>query len=214
VTHGHAVYYCGQTFPIGSAFCQRSDTLGASYLNGVAVYNGVTSNCTGLHGHIHVAPDGTAWLPVPHCDNQPPTSAQGGAFSTDGGVTWTEFLVPGSKPQANGADPSIAIDANNRIYFSYVNNETVPTGNPLEGHARVAVGERNGTTINWLYNVDLGATHGIVNAAEIEAVGGSSTGGNTGRAAVGFLGTNVAGDYQAVGFPGIWYAFIATNYDG
>src|SRR5207245_3390791 len=49
----------------------------------------------------------------------------------------------------------------------------------------------------------------IKNGAEIEAVGGSS-----GRAAVGFLGTNVAGDYQASSFPGKWYAFIATTYNG
>src|SRR5262249_11385772 len=51
--------------------------------------------------------------------------------------------------------------------------------------------------------------HGVRNAAETEAVGGSS-----GRAACGFLGTNVNGDYQADGFPGVWYAFIATTYDG
>src|SRR5205823_4826025 len=56
---------------------------------------------------------------------------------------------------------------------------------------------------------DIGATHGIKNAAEIEAVGGSS-----GRAAVGFLGTDIAGDYQAISFPGKWYAFIATTYNG
>ena len=48
-----------------------------------------------------------------------------------------------------------------------------------------------------------------MNAAEIEAVGGSS-----GRAAVGFLGTNVNGDYQANSFPGKWYAYIATTYNG
>jgi hypothetical protein len=48
-----------------------------------------------------------------------------------------------------------------------------------------------------------------VDAAEIEAVGGSS-----GRAAVGFLGTNVNGDYQANSFPGKWYAYIATTYNG
>jgi hypothetical protein len=199
---GQAVYYCGQTFPVGSAFCQRSDNLGTSYANGVMVYNGVTSNCSGLHGHLHVAPDGTAWLPVPQCGTQ-----QGGAFSTDAGTTWTEFLVPGSKPQTNGADPSIAIDANSTIYYAYINNE----GNPAEGHARVRVGHLNTTTkvITWDPNsFDLGATHGIINAAEIEAVGGSA-----GRAAVGFLGTNVGGDYQSVNFQGKWYAFIATTYD-
>src|SRR2546430_13549878 len=84
-------------------------------------------------------------------------------------------------------------------------------GKPPEGPARVQVRHLNTTTgvITWSNNFDLGATHGIVNAAEIEAVGGSS-----GRATVGFLGTNIAGDYQASSFPGKWYAFIATTYDG
>ncbi len=86
----------------------------------------------------------------------------------------------------------------------------VAVGNPPEGHARVAVGHRNmDNTVTWTANVDLGATHGVVNAAEIEAVGGS-----TGRAAVALLGTDRPGDYQAIGFPGKWYAFIATTYDG
>ncbi|HET9376453.1 MAG TPA: CARDB domain-containing protein [Chthoniobacterales bacterium] len=203
---GEAVYYCSQTFPLGPATCQRSDTLGASYGPGVFAYygNGLTK-CHGLHGHVHVAPDGTVWLPVNQCGGQ-----QGGAFSTDGGVTWHEFLVPNSKSQAQGADPSIAIDSNSQIYYAYVNNQPVPTGSPLEGHARVAVGTLNKSTntIAWTSDIDIGASHGIVNAAEIEAAGGTA-----GRAAVGFLGTDRAGDYQAIGFPGSWYAFIASTYD-
>ena len=109
-------------------------------------------------------------------------------FSTDGGTTWTTFTIPNAKSQQQGADPSIAIDADSTIYYSYVNNEPVAAGNPPEGHARVVVGHRVGTTVNWTNYFDLGATHGVVNAAEIEAVGGSS-----GRAAIGFLGTNVNG---------------------
>ena len=204
VNQGEAVYYCSQSWPLGPATCQRSDTLGASYGPGVFAYygNGITK-CEGLHGHVHVAPDGTVWLPVNQCGGQ-----QGGAFSTDGGVTWHEFIVPNSISQAEGADPSIAIDSNSTIYYAYVNNQPVPAGSPLEGHARVAVGHRNANnTITWTNDFDIGASHGIKNAAEIEAVGGSS-----GRAAVGFLGTDIAGDYQAISFPGKWYAFIATTY--
>jgi PKD repeat protein len=207
VNQGEAVYYCSQTFPLGPAACQRSDTLGANYGPGVFAYfgNGITQ-CHGLHGHVHVAPDGTVWLPVNQCAGQ-----QGGAFSTDGGVTWHEFIVPNAISQAEGADPSIAIDANSRIYYSYVNNQPVPAGQLLEGHARVAVGTLNKSTntITWSADIDIGASHGIKNAAEIEAVGGSP-----GRAAVGFPGTDIAGDYQAISFPGKWYIFIATTYDG
>ena len=122
--------------------------------------------------------------------------------------TWTTFRVPNAFSQAQGADPSIAIDANNKIYYSYVRNEPVVAGNPPEGHARVAVGNRAGTTINWVNDIDIGATHGVKNSAEIEAVGGDA-----GRAAVGFLGTDRPGDYQALHFPGKWYAFIATTYN-
>ena len=207
LNQGEAVYYCSQSFPLGPAACQRSDTLGASYGPGTFAYlgNGITK-CEGLHGHVHVAPDGTVWLPVNQCAGN-----QGGAFSTDGGVTWHEFIVPNAISQAEGADPSIAIDSNSRIYYAYVNNQPVPAGQPLEGHARVAVGTLNKSTntITWSSDFDIGASHGIVNAAEIEAVGGSP-----GRAAVGFPGTDIAGDYQAISFPGNWYIFIATTYDG
>ena len=206
VNQGEAVYYCSQSWPLGPATCQRSDTLGASYGPGVLAYegNGITQ-CHGLHGHVHVAPDGTVWLPVSHCGGK-----QGGALSTDGGVTWLEFIVTGSTAQIQGADPSVAIDSDSTVYYAYVNNDPVPAGNPPEGHARVKVGHRNpDNSVTWTNDFDIGATHGIKNAAEIEAVGGSS-----GRAAVGFLGTDIAGDYQAISFPGKWYAFIATTYDG
>ena len=213
VNKGEAVYYCSQDI-VGPATCSRSDTLGASYGPGVLAYtgNGLTQPnplvpggpCGGLHGHVHVAPDGTVWLPVNHCGG-----LQGGVFSTDGGTTWVNFTVPNAISQTQGADPSIAIDADSRVYYAYVNNEPVPNGNPAEGHARAATGIRTGNTVAWSNYFDLGATHGIVNAAEIEAVGGSS-----GRAGIGFLGTNVPGaTYQNIDFPGKWYAFIAETYN-
>lgn len=212
---GHAAYYCSQDV-VGPASCYRSDTLGVSWGAGVLAYNGQGSGvpggtCGGLHGHVHVAPDGTAWLPVNQC-----SGSQGGVFTTDGGVTWTTFTVPNSISQAEGADPSIAIDSNNTIYYAYVNNEPVAQGNLPEGHAHVAVGHRNTdpltaatTPVIWTGDKDVGVTHGVINAAHIEAVGGTP-----GRAAVGFLGTDQAGDYQAISFPGKWYVFIATTYDG
>jgi hypothetical protein len=214
---GEAVYYCSQDV-VGPAACYRSDTLGASYGASTLAYNGQGSSvpggtCGGLHGHLHVAPDGTVWLPVNQC-----SGLQGGVFSTDGGTTWNTFQVPNGFSQQQGADPSIAIDANNTIYYAYVKNEPVAVGNPPEGHAHVAVGNRVGTTVNWVNDIDVGRNvggtvlngdHGIINAAEIEAVGGSA-----GRAGIGFLGTDQPGDYQALSFPGKWYAFIATTYDG
>jgi len=202
VNQGEAVYYCSQSFPLGPATCQRSDTLGASYGPGVLAYegNGITQ-CHGLHGHVHVAPNGTVWLPVNQCGGK-----QGGAVSTDGGTTWSEFVVTGSQSQINGADPSVGIDSNSTAYYCYVNNEPVAPGNPPEGHVHIKVSKDGGKT--WIRDFDVGASHGIKNAAHTEAIGGSA-----GRAACGFLGTDVAGDYQSSGFPGKWYAFVATTYD-
>jgi hypothetical protein len=206
VNQGEAVYYCSQDI-VGPAFCQRSDDLGASYGSGVLAYNGFTTACGGLHGHLHVASNGTVWLPVNQCGGQ-----QGGAVSTTAGSTWTEFIVSGNNDvaggaefsaasQANGADPSIAIDAANTAYYCYVNDE-----GGSEGHVHVAVSTDGGQT--WIRDVDVGVSHGIVNAAHTEAVGGSA-----GRAACGFIGTNITGNYQSGSFPGLWYAFIATTYD-
>ncbi len=202
LNQGQFALYCSQDI-VGPAMCQRSLDLGVTWGPGVPAYTGSgTFGCGGLHGHVHIAPNGTAWLPVSQC-----TGRQGGATSTDGGITWNEFAVTGSVSQAQGADPSIALDSDSTAYYCYVNREPVAAGNPPEGHVHVKVSQDGGLT--WINDFDLGASQGIKNAAETEAVGGSS-----GRAACGFLGTNVNGDYQADGFPGVWYAFIATTYDG
>jgi hypothetical protein len=201
INQGENVIYCSQDVA-GPATCQRSLDLGSTWGPGVLAYTGSgPDGCGGLHGHVHIAPDGTVWLPVNQCTNH-----QGGVTSTDAGTTFTEFVVPPSTPQVQGADPSIAIDADSTAYYCYVNNEPVGDGQPPEGHVHVAVSKDGGA--HWIRDFDVGAAHGIVNAAQVEAVGGSS-----GRAACGFIGTNYPGDYQALSFPGTWYAFIATTYD-
>lgn len=202
VNQGQNTLYCSQDI-VGPAMCQRSVDLGMTWGVGVPAYTGVgAQGCGGLHGHLRIADDGTAWLPVNQCNGR-----QGGVTSTDAGTTWTEFAVTGSVSQAQGADPSIAIDADNTAYYCYVNNEPVADGMPPEGHVHVKVSHDRGAT--WGNDFDLGASHGIVNASHTEAIGGSS-----GRAACGFVGTNVAGDYQSLSFTGKWYVFIATTYDG
>jgi len=202
LNQGQNTLYCSQDI-VGPAMCQRSLDLGMTWGPAVPAYTSFgTYGCGGLHGHVHISANGTAWLPVAQCNG-----TQGGVTSTDGGTTWNEFAVTGSVSQPSGADPSIALDSDNTAYYCYVNNEPVAANAPPEGHVHVKVSKDGGLT--WINDVDIGKSHGIVNAAEPEAVGGSS-----GRAACGFIGTNVAGDYQSEAFPGVWYAFIATTYDG
>lgn len=213
VNQGQYVLYCSQDL-IGS-LCQRSDDLGPSFGPGVPATGPGTMNsqgCGGLHGHVRIAPDGTAWLPDNSCDG----NVQGGAISLDAGSTpWTEFVVKKTvadaegpaftaASQTNGADPSIALDSASTAYFCYVNNQ--PGG--TEGHAHVAVGKRTGSTIQWIRDTDVGIAQGVINAAHTEAIAGDA-----GRAACGFYGTNVAGNYESGTFAGVWYAFIATTYD-
>src|ERR1700730_10344418 len=101
---GENTLYCSQDI-VGPAFCQRSVDLGMTWGPGVPAYTGSgAQGCGGLHGHLHIAPNGTIWLPVNHCNGK-----QGGVTSTDAGTTWNEFVVTGAKSQIQGADPSIAI---------------------------------------------------------------------------------------------------------
>ena len=203
VNKGQAVYYCSQAV-VGPAFCQRSDDQGQSYGPGTLAYSG--SDCGGLHGHIRVGPDGTAYLPVPDCGGK-----AGVAVSTDGGVTWKEFFLPNSLPQSAGSDSAISIDAENNLYYFYI----VSSPDATKGTMHVQVGKRifdaSGalTDIEWSKDTDLGASHGVLNSAFPHAVAGDN-----GRAAVGFLGTDRPGDFQSLGFPGYWYAFMSTTFDG
>ena len=193
----NAVYYCSQAV-VGPASCQRSDNGGLSFGPGVPIYfgNGITA-CGGLHGHVKVGPDGAVYVPASDCG-----AVQGGSVSTDAGTTWTNFTVPGSQSFTGGStDPSIAIDQGNTVYFCYVD------GQGAEHHAHVAVSHDHGKT--WGNDTDLGAAVGVINAVFPEAVAGSP-----GRAACGFVGTDAAGDHESLDFPGIWYLFIASTYDG
>ena len=202
VNHGINTIYCSQDI-VGPAMCQRSLDLGASWGPGVPAYTGSgTEGCGGLHGHARFSPNGTIWLPTKDCNDR-----QGGVTSTDAGLTWKEFVVSGSRSQSSGADPSVAIDSENTAYYCYVNNEPVPAGSAPEGHVHVKVSHDGGAT--WINDVDVGLSHGIKNAVHPEAVAGSA-----GRAACGFIGSNLVGDYQGMGYQGDWYAFIATTYDG
>lgn len=186
----NAVYYASQD--IGLAEIARSDDGGFTF--GVAIPMWTLVQCDGLHGHIKVAPDGTVYVPNKSCGGK-----QGVAVSEDNGLSWSIRTV--NESSAGDTDPSVGIGADGTVYFGYADGD---------GHARVAVSHDRGAT--WQHVQDVGASLGIQNSVFPAMVGGDSN-----RAAFFFLGSTAAGASGRgtdVSFPGTWFGFIATTYDG
>jgi hypothetical protein len=183
-----AVYYCSQD--IATAFCALSRDGGTTFGAGVPVYS--LLDCGGLHGHIMLAPDGTAYLPNKSCGGK-----QGVTVSSDNGKTWTVRTVPNSIP--GDSDPAVSIGANGTVYLGYANGD---------GTQHVAVSHDKGAT--WVNDYNVGALQGVKNVVFPTAVAGDDN-----RAAVSFIGTTTAGNYQdAANFHGIWHLYTAFTYDG
>ena len=186
----NAIYYASQD--VGLAEIARSDDGGFTY--GVAIPMWTLVQCDGLHGHIKVAPDGTVYVPNKSCGGK-----QGVAVSEDNGLSWTIRTIDGST--AGDTDPSVGIGADGTVYFGYADGD---------GHARAAVSHDRGAT--WQNVQDVGAAQGVQNTVFAEVVAGDSN-----RAAFFFLGSATAGANGRatdVTFPGTWYGYIATTYDG
>jgi hypothetical protein len=200
VVFPHAIYYASQD--VAAALAARSDDGGSTYGPSVPMYN--VSQCfPGLHGHLKVAPDGTAYIPERSCGNNP--LLNGGTttlvVSTDNGITWT------LKPVTNGTvtntpatdDPAVGIDANGKVYCLFALNGTT---------AAVGISTDQGTT--WKNIYDVGAGLGLTNIAFPAA-----TGGDAGRAAVAFYGSKAgSGDSSADGYTGVWHLYVAETFDG
>ena len=60
VGYQHAIYYCSQD--VIDASCAISLNGGLTYGPAVPIYT--LADCGGLHGHIKVGPDGTAYVPI------------------------------------------------------------------------------------------------------------------------------------------------------
>lgn len=186
----NAVYYASQD--IGLAEIARSDDGGFTF--GVAVPMWTLAQCDGLHGQIKVAPDGTIYVPNKSCGGK-----QGVAVSQDNGVSWTISTVDGSTP--GDTDPSVGIGADGTVYFGFADGD---------GRARVAVSHNRGAT--WEHVQDVGAAHGVQNSVFPAVIAGDKD-----RAAYFFLGSTTAGANGRAtdrSFPGAWFGYIATTYDG
>jgi hypothetical protein len=205
-TYPHAVYYCSQS--IATAICARSDDGGITFGPGIPIYTFTTVNgvdvpnapgsCGGLHGHVRVAPDGTAYVPNHNCKDASGTSRPGLAVSTDNGLTWTVRTVPDATTSTPGGDPSVAAGKNNSIYFGYVNKD---------GHPKIAVSRDRG--LHWTKSQDVGTPFGIQNTEFAEVIAGDDD-----RASFAFLGTQTAGDDQSADFTGVWHLYASFTYDG
>ncbi len=189
IGYSHAVYYCSQGIALAS--CALS-------LNGGLTFNPPSPlytllQCGGLHGHVKVAPDGTAYVPNKGCGTQ-----QAVVVSTNNGLTWTVRKVPGSTPGSN--DPAVGIASDGTAYFGFVG---------ADGHAKAAVSHDRGA--HWSAPQDVGASFGIQNAAFPSVVAGDPD-----RAAFAFLGTPTGGNGTGsdASFTGVWHLYVATTTNG
>ena len=127
-SYQNAVYYCSQSS--ATSFCALSRNGGLSYGPGVAAWN--LTQCGAIHGHIKVAPYGTAYVPNRSC-----TGTAGVIASENNGTSWTvrKVCVGTCNPNGNDGvdsttpfqsylvDPSIGIGSGGRVYFGYQRND-------------------------------------------------------------------------------------------
>ena len=187
-SYKNAVYYCSQD--IATAFCAVSRDGGTTFGAGVPTYS--LLDCGGLHGHVKVAPDGTAYLPNKGCG-----ADQAAVVSKDNGTSWTVSKVPGATP--GDSDPSVGVGANGTVYFGYVG---------ADGKPGVAVSRDQGKT--WTDRQTVGTKYGIQNAVFPTVVAGDDD-----RASIAYLGTPTGGNYQDnANFHGEWHLYVDTTYDG
>jgi hypothetical protein len=187
--YNNAVYYCSQD--LATAFCARSDDGGLTFGPGVPIYN--LTQCTGIHGHVKVAPDGTVYVPNRGCG-----ATQAVVASFDNGLTWSVRPIPDSTP-AIGNDPSVGVATDGTLYFGYQDNG---------GAAKMAVSKDQGKT--WSPSINVGAPLSIANSVFPAVVAG-----DPGRAAFFFLGSTTPGNLQdTANYKGIWHGYVAVTYDG
>jgi hypothetical protein len=137
------MYYCSQN--VAEAECAVSADGGLTYGAGVPMWN--SGQCFGLHGHIKVGPDGTAYVPnkacgAPEClivtSSSGPNCHPGYAVSTK------------RRPELGGAhhrrrsqryfdtgDPAVGIGAQGTMYFGYGDRD---------GHAKLAACTSQGSS--------------------------------------------------------------------
>ena len=185
--YAHGVYYCGQAN--AAANCALSVDGGLTFGPAVPITN--LSQCSSLHGHVKVGPDGSAYVPNDSCGGN-----QAVVVSQDNGITWTLRPIPNSTPGTS--DPSVAVDRGGRLYFGHADGDAI---------AAVAISDDHGATFSRV--VDVGASKGVRAVEFSEMVAG-----DPGRAQFMFLGAQAPGNPQDPAYPGVWHVYVASTYDG
>ncbi len=207
----NAVYYASQA--IATATSELSLDGGFSFPVQTPMFT--IADCAGLHGHIKIAEDGTAFLPDKACSPAGVPFLFDGApsvvVSEDNGATWAVRQVTGVASSAGVDDPSVGVSwcppgtcspaekaaRSNNIYLGFMY---------ADGRPGVAYSNNKGQS--WARVVDLGALSGVKHIAfPAMAVGDPD------RAAFAFFGTTTQGDYSAPEFPGVWHLYIANTFD-
>lgn len=200
----NAFYYCSNGVELNQ--CVRSDDGGVSWGAPVPMD---TTQCGGqkvgpgtsgtFNGHIAVGPDGTVYVPMRNCFDQPGvqggTSRPGIRISRDNGLTWELKVVPDSL--SSRSNPGVAVDEASNAYVLW--SHGFPAGKAL-----VRVLHPDGT---WGPVTDVGAPFGVLNARFTEAVAGDA-----GRAAVSWLGSGPGGLDDCGGVQE-FHLYVSFTYD-
>lgn len=194
----NAVYYCAQTLVFSS--CSVSTNGGLSFNPALPVSK--PTECSAIHGHIAVAPDGTAYLPFNDC----PGNVPGVYASTDNGTTWTMRKLPGSDISDGDGDPGIAVGAKGTLYLGWPRSRIASDGFRTEPY--VAVSRDRGVTWTNIKNTTP-STLGIRNIQFPTMIAGDDN-----RAAFAFLGSKVPGNDQLSSYKGIWHLYVSVTTDG
>ena len=222
-----AVYYCAQNSFNGA--CGVSLDGGLTFAPGVPIDNTPINDmgdanstfaaeggaCSALHGHLKVAPDGTAYVPLKGCggtataSNLTNTEYEGGmpsvSVSTDGGQSWTVRMDPDGS-NTDESDNAVAVGPDNTLYMTWQDGKNISdTESAHTTAAKVSISTDQGKT--WMRTANLDPP-GVNNVQFPVVIAGDDD-----RAAVAFMGTSGVGDDQQNGFIGSWDMYVSTTYD-
>ncbi len=202
------VYYC--TNDLYAADCSVSIDGGLNFLAQTPVYAGSLAGgpCSAIFGHLKTDPrDGTLYLPPNGCKGK-----QMMFVSKDNTLSWTGYLVPGSTNGDSG-HPSLGVGRQDgAVYYAWGSADGYQA---KTGRTHVAVSFDHGK--KWTAPVSLGKDLGVVTSRFPVVVAG-----DTGRAAVAFLGAKASGDPSAAPDPtnasvksytGTWDLYVSYTTD-